>query len=388
MSKSPLIIVVVLFFLGLMAYSAAYTVQESEQVVIVQFGKVIGQPITKPGLHFKVPVFQEAKRFEKRWLEWDGDANQITTLDKRYIYIDVFARWRISEPLVFIESLRDERSAQGRLDDIIDNATRNVVANHNLIEVIRSTNRELEESDEELQLTSAAASSSPPLGPQASADEASADEAPADEATQKEGNVPSDDAQPDDAAAASNAPPRPKASIPAPSLNIHAINAANRQALYAIDVGREKLSELILEKASAKTTQLGIELKDVQFKRINYIESVQSKVFDRMITERKRVAEAFRSQGRGRSAEILGQTEKELKKIQSEAYRKSQEIMGRADAKAAAIYAAAYRQDPELYKFLKTLESYSKTIDDTSWLLLSTDADYAKYLRTMRKAQP
>ncbi len=353
--------IVILLILGVGAYSAAYTVQESEQVVIVRLGKVMGGAVNEPGLHFKLPLVDDVRRFEKRWLEWDGDANQITTRDKRYIYIDVFARWRIADPLVFIETLRDEHSALGRLDDIIDNATRNVVANHNLIELIRTTNRELKEADDEARLTGRTATPDPvSVGLATQIDDA--DAGPSDAGVEK----PVLQEQ------------------PAPSELVKA--EGKRPNLYSIEVGREKLTQLILEKASKKAAQLGIEVKDVQFKRINYIESVQAKVFDRMISERKRVAEAFRSQGRGRSAEILGQTEKELKKIQSQAYRKAQEIMGEADAKAAAIYANAYKRDPELYNFLKTLESYQETVDEKSWLLLSTDADYARHLKTMKKS--
>ena len=328
---------IVIAIIALVAFSSAYTVDEAEQVVIVQLGKVVGDAVMKPGLHFKIPLIQEARRFEKRWLEWDGDANQTTTRDKRYIYIDVFARWRIDNPLLFIKTLRDEMSAQGRLDDIIDNATRNVIANHNLIEAIRTTNRVFAEPDDELLLLSG-------------------------------GTQPTEEREEDD-----QTPPPKKEFDRNPNL-------------YRIVIGREKLTRLILEKASQKATQLGIDIKDVQIKRINYIESVQEKVFDRMISERKRVAEAFRSQGQGLSAEILGKMEKELKTIRSGAYRKTQEIMGRADAEAAAIYAEAYRVNPELYGFLKTMESYEKTVDKESWLLLTTNADYTRYLQGMKRS--
>ncbi len=376
--KFSFVALVILFIVAVLIYSAAYTVRESEQVVIVRFGKVMGDAVTEPGLKFKIPFVDDAKRFDKRWLEWDGDANQITTLDKRYIYIDVFARWRISDPLVFIETLRDERSAQSRLDDIIDNATRNVVANHNLIEVIRSSDREFAAADEEAQLTGVKATDRQPIDE--TVDDSMKNQQPAAvveaPAAESDAGV---EAEP-----AAVRPPEPAQAVARQGKRHQSQGQISGH--YSIDVGREKLTELILEKASSKATQLGIELKDVQFKRINYIESVQTKVFDRMVSERKRVAEAFRSQGRGRSAEILGQTEKELKKIQSEAYRTAQEIMGRADAEAAAIYASAYQRDPELYNFLKTLESYRQTIDESSWLVLSTDADYARHLRTMKKA--
>jgi regulator of protease activity HflC (stomatin/prohibitin superfamily) len=369
MKKSVLTFILVILLGVIGIYASAFIVKESEQVVLVQFGEVIGL-VDEPGLSFKIPVIQEAKRFDKRWLEWDGDANQITTRDKRYIYIDVFARWRISKPLVFIETLRDEVSAQGRLDDIIDNATRNVVANHRLIEVIRSTNRAfVSDVDESVSLGGTltmfevdedktdAESEPAPNTDDDGADRAAPDEEGSDTETpetgreentkedgQATGNAP--DAAQSENREAGTTPPGSKADIPEDDRK-STVGVSGRSNPYAIDVGRDKLTRLVLEKASAKAAELGIEIKDVQIKRINYIESVEAKVFDRMVSERKRVAEAYRSEGQGRSAEILGQMEMELQQIQSEAYRESQKIMGRADAKAAEIYAKAYNRNPE-----------------------------------------
>jgi membrane protease subunit HflC len=365
-----LIIAAVLAIAALIVGSMTlYTVGEAEQVVIVEFGKVIGTTISEPGLHAKAP-WQDARRFDKRWLEWDGDPNQITTLDKRYIYIDVFARWRIVDPLVFIEKLRDERSAQGRLDDIIDSAIRNVIANHNLIEAIRSTNREFVEPDEERIASGEPNAPNDAATPQP---RPAADTAPDEE----EQAPPAADAGVDDAQAA------PLELIAGPPLVSNPARDLTKETSYAIEVGRKKLTGLIVDKASKEAAKLGIELKDVQVKRIDYIESVQTKVFERMISERRRVAEAFRSQGQGLSAEILGGKARELKNINSDAYRQSEEIRGVADAKAAAIYAEAYERDPELYEFLKTLESYRATVDENTWLLLTTDADYARRLSKM-----
>ncbi len=357
--NKPVILVIIVVLI--IFYSAAYTINEAEQVVVVRFGEV-RYTETNPGLHFKTPFIDDAMRFEKRWLEWDGEPNQITTLDKRYIHIDVFARWRIADVHAFIEVLRDEDTAQGRLDDIIDSATRNVIANHNLIEAIRTTSREFQESDEERLFTRGGEPDAP---------------APVEtEAVDQEKET-------------AEAEPEGEPNEPVPSKKTglqNSPNQLNKKSFYAISVGRDNLTRLILEKATAKAAQLGIELKDVQIKRIDYIQSVRDKVFDRMISERKRVAEAFRSQGRGKAAEILGRTEKELKKIQSEAYRQAEEIKGEADAEAAAIYARAYKRDPELYNFLKTLESYEQTVTEDTWMLLSTDADYARHLRRMGRA--
>ncbi|MEK6607676.1 MAG: protease modulator HflC [Myxococcota bacterium] len=291
--------------------SSAYTVAESEQAIVTQFGEIVGGTVTNAGLHFKLPFVQDVNRFEKRWLEWDGSPNQIPTRDKKYIWVDAYARWRIADPVRFFKRLRDETGAHSRLDDIIDGEIRNVIASHDLIEVVRTSHRTFEKGDE--------------------ADEGMAAEADA-----------------------------------------------------AVALGRDKLTRLVLEKASSVMPEYGIELADVQVKRINYVETVQVKVFDRMVSERKRIAERYRSEGQGKSAEIRGKIERELKTVESEAYRKAQEVRGRADAEATAIYAAAYNKDPDLYRFLKTMETYKTTIDKDTTIVLSTDAELLKYLKNER----
>lgn len=307
-----IIVIVVAFPILIVLLTTLYVVSETNQVIITQFGEPIGGAITKPGLHMKVPFIQKANYFEKRWLEWDGDANQIPTKDKKYIWVDTYARWRISDPLVYFQRVRDERGAQSRIDDIIDGETRNAVANFNLIEIVRSSNREFELTEEIAILDIAA-------------------------------------------------------------------------AIPDIETGREKIAQIILEKSSQITPEFGVELRDVKIKRINYVEEVQRKVFDRMISERKRIAAKYRSEGDGKSAEIRGEKERELKRIQSEAYRKAQEIKGKADAEATKIYANAYNLDPEFYSFMKTLETYVSSLDKETWLLLSTDAEFLKYLKSSRR---
>jgi len=302
-----IIAIVVPFALLIVLLNTLYVVSETNQVIITQFGEPIGDAITKPGLHMKVPFIQKANYFEKRWLEWDGDANQIPTKDKKYIWVDTYARWRINDPLIFFQRVRDERGAHSRIDDIIDGETRNAVANFDLIEIVRSSNREFELTEEIAILDIAA-------------------------------------------------------------------------AIPDIEIGRDKIAQIILEKSSEITPEFGVELRDVKIKRINYVEEVQRKVFDRMISERKRIAAKYRSEGDGKSAEIRGEKERELKKIQSEAYRKAQEIKGKADAEATKIYANAYNRDPEFYQFMKTLETYVSTMDKETWMLLSTDAEFLKYL--------
>ena len=309
--KRNIALAVIVLCIVIVMADALYVVSEMNQVVITQFGQPIGGTISAPGLHIKVPFIRKTNYFEKRWLEWDGDANQIPTRDKKFIWIDTYARWRISEPLTFFQRVRDERGAQSRIDDIVDGETRNAIANYDLIEIVRSSNREFELSEESSILD-------------------------------------------------------------------------QTSAITKIETGREMIAQIILENSSAITAEFGVELKDVKIKRINYVDEVQRKVFDRMVAERQRIAAKYRSEGDGRSAEIRGQMERELKRIQSEAYRTAQEIKGKADASATRIYASAYGLDPEFYSFMKTLETYRVTIDSNTSLLLTTDSDYFQYLQKVR----
>jgi membrane protease subunit HflC len=292
----------------LIVLDSAYVVSETNQVIITQFGEPIGGAVTSAGLHFKRPFIQKVNYFEKRWLEWDGDPNQIPTKDKKYIWMDTYCRWRISDPLVFFQRVHDERGAHSRLDDVVDGDTRNVVANFDLIEIVRSSNRPFELTEDAALLDFS-------------------------------------------------------------------------EVVGKIQTGREKIAKLILESSAKITPSFGVELKDVQIKRVNYVDEVQRKVFDRMIAERKRIASKYRSEGDGKSAEIRGQKERELKRIVSEAYRKAQETKGKADAEATKIYAQAYNLDPEFYQFLKTLETYRAALEKDTWLILSTDSEFLKYLK-------
>jgi len=306
--KQGLIIVAALVLLALLG-GAVYVVSETNQVVVTQFGDPIGGPVVRPGLHIKIPFIQKANYFEKRWLEWDGDPNQIPTRDKKYIWVDTYCRWRIADPLVFFQRVGDERNAHSRLDDIVDGETRNTIAKFDLIEIVRSSNRAFEVSED-------------------------------------------------------------------------AALSDFSEVAAKIEEGREKLARIILENASKITPQFGVELKDVRIKRVNYVDEVQQKVFDRMIAERQRIASKYRSEGDGKSAEIRGQKERELKKIQSGAYKQAQEIKGKADAEATKIYAAAYNLDPELYQFLKSLDTYRAALAANTWLLLTTDNEFLKYLKS------
>ncbi len=289
-----------------------FIVDETKQVVLTQFGKPVGEPITEPGLHVKLPFVQQANYFEKRFLAWDGQPNQIPTKDKRFIWVDTYARWRIVDPLLFFQRLRDLRRAQSRLDDILDGETRNTIAKHRLIELVRSTN------------------------PRAIAAET------------------------------------------------HGYSQTGRKE-EVIRFGREQLAKEVLQSAQARTAELGIEILDFRFKRINYVEEVRKEVYARMISERKRIAEQYRSEGAGQAAKIQGEKERELRVIQSEAYKKAKEIKGKADARAADIYAAAYNKDPELYRFLKTMDTYKRIMDKDTTLILSTDGELLKFLEKSQK---
>jgi modulator of FtsH protease HflC len=308
MKKAPiatltaLAVVVVLF-------SSVYTVSQTEQAILVQFGKPVGGLVNQPGLHMKVPFIQTVYRFDKRWLEYDGSATEIPTRDKKYIWVDVYARWRIANPLRFYQAVGDERGAQSRLDDIVDGETRNAVASFDLIEVVRSSNRPFQATEE-----------------------------------------------------------------------LEGIGAA--EAMAHVAVGREKIAQIVLGKAAAITPQFGIQLEDVRFKRINYVDTVQQKVFERMISERKRIAERSRSEGQGRAAEIRGQKERDMLAASSSGYKQAQELKGTADAKATTIYARAYGRDPEFYQFTKAMDTLGGALDDRTWLILSTDSDLLKYLRS------
>ncbi|MEJ2477314.1 MAG: protease modulator HflC [Desulfobacterales bacterium] len=309
--KGP-IIIIVLLVLAVVVYQAAYIVNETEQVVVTQFGRIIGSPVTSPGLKFKVPFIQNANYFPKILLSWDGDPGQIPTLDKTFIWVDAFARWKIVDPVKFFQTVNNPFNAIGRLNDIIDPAVRNFITSNRLIEVVRNSNRELDTYE---------------FGRE-------------DEQTQ-------------------------------------------RRPSMAVTVGRQAITEGILKQSQPKLEKFGIELVDVKIKRINYVEEVRQSVYDRMIAERKQIAEKFRSEGKGEAQKIRGDKERELKLITSEAYRKAQEIKGKADAESTKLYAEAYGVDPEFYSFVRTLEIYRESLDEKNSLVLSTDSEFLKYFKSL-----
>lgn len=310
------LIVIVIAAIFLLVSNSLYKVQETEQVIITQFGKPVGDAVTTAGLKFKVPFIQKVNPIDKRILEWDGNPSNMPTKDKLYIAVDLFARWRIVDPLQYLLRLRDERSAQSRLDDILGSETRNAVAKHELIELIRTT----------------------------------------------------------------------KDRQPLLDASLTEEDQSTLGSLVPITKGRKLVEQEIFKAASAKVTVFGIELLDIRFKRINYNESVRPKIYDRMISERRQIAERFRSEGNGEAARISGFRERELNKIQSEAYREVEEIRGEADARATEIYAKAYNKSAEsidFYEFQKTMEMYRSVIQDNTTLMLSTESEAFKYLKAM-----
>jgi membrane protease subunit HflC len=307
--KKRNIIIIVLAVIVVLVYNAAYTVDETEQVVITQFGRIIGEPKPNPGLKFKIPFIQKVNRFNKNLLAWDGDPGQVPTLDKRFIWVDAFARWKIVDPIKFFQTVNNRFNAMGRLNDIIDPAVRNFITSNLLIEAVRKSDRQLEY-------------------------EVGLEDFGADPAT-----------------------------------------------TYSISVGREAITRGILKQAQPKLAPFGIELVDVKIKRINYIEDVRESVYNRMIAERKQIAELFRSEGKGEAQKILGDKERDLQQITSDAYRRAQEIKGKADAEATGIYAQAFGLDPEFYSFVQTLDIYKASLDEQNSLILSTDSEFLKYLK-------
>ena len=308
--KASYLVLIIFIIAAIILWNGLFIVNETQQVIVTRFGKPIGNAILEPGVNFKWPIVDKAHFFDKRFLEWDGDSDQATTSDKRFIKVDTYARWRISDPKLFLERLGNERAAQTRLDDIIDGATKRAVARHELVQLVRSTNREV---------------------------------------------------------------------TPDPSLP-----ESEKTELVRIEMGRKEIMAEILKNAAADAKDLGIEVVDVRFKSIDYVDEVRANAYQRMIAERQRIAERYLSEGHGESARIRGEKERELKQIESEAYRKSQELIGQADGEATSIYAAAYNKDPDFYQFLKTMESYEDALDKDTWLILSTDSDFFKYLDRSR----
>lgn len=321
MKRRPLI-TLVLALLAIGIVLSAFTVDQTEQVIITQFGKPVGDPVTEPGLHFKLPLIQRVNRFDKRYLAWDGPMAEMSTKDKTYIQVDTFARWRITDPMKYYLRLRDERSAQSRLEDILGSETRTAVARHELIEVVRTDKYRKPLQDE--------------------------------------------------------------------NLTAGVSDTGNLGVLRPIHYGRAEIERGVFAAAAPKLAEFGVELLDVRFKRINYNPEVLERIYQRMISERLQIAQRFRSEGEGEAARISGNKDRDINEIQSTAYKRIQQIRGEADAKATSIYARAYTQRPEaaeFYRFLKSMETYRKVLNDDATVVLSTGSDLFSLLKRVESKE-
>ena len=311
-SKKIIGILAAIVVLLILVFDSLFILDETQQAIVTQFGKPVGGPRMQPGLNFKAPVIHKTQYFDKRYLKWDGDPNQVPTQDKKFIHVDTYARWQITDPLQFFIRLRDERSGQSRLDDILDGETRNAVASHELLDLVRSTNRTPEVYEDYLQ---------------------------------------------------------------------------DLEVLEDITVGREQIEAQVLKRANERTADLGIVILDFRFKRMNYVQEVRERVYDRMISERNRIADQFRSEGEGEARKIEGDKERDLAQIQSEAVREAEMIRGRADAQATEIYASAFNRNAsarELYSFLRAMEALEKSLDDKTSIILTTDNELFRFLKETR----
>lgn len=308
-----LAVLILLLAGGILLAASLFRLDQAEQAVIVQLGAPVGEPITKPGLHWKLPFVQEVRRFDKRLISWDGEPNQIPTRGEQFISVDTTARWRIADPLIFMQRVHDERGATNRLNDILDSVVRDHISATDLVEIVRSRDWEVSEADLEL---------------------------------------------------------------------VQVAGEEDEEILFQkVQSGREELVRSILATAQKQMADLGIELLDIRIKRVDYVEAVQQRVFERMIAERQRIAEQFRSEGQGKAAEIDGETQRMLAVVQSEARREAEVIRGRADAEATRIYSEAFGADPEFYAFFRSLESYARSLGKGSTLILDVDSDYFRYLK-------
>lgn len=323
MKKLGIVFVVAVAALIIVSVNTFYIVPEGRQVLVTQFGRPIGEPITEAGLHMKKPFVQDVRYIDKRILSWDGYPNQIPTRDKKFISVDTTARWQIVDALKFVQTVRNEQGARSRLDTILDSTTRDVISNNNLVEAVRNTNSIIE---------------------QVEARRAEM------ERLIEEGEVLVDD--------------------------------EITGEIEPITIGRERLSRLIVEAADSELTQFGIRLIDVQLRRISYEKSVEAKVYDRMISERQRVAQKIRSIGQGERAKIEGRMTRDLRSIESEAYRRAQLIRGEADAQATRIFAQTMSKDPDFFEFTRSMEAYERTFKGKDRFILSSDSEFLRFFRT------
>ena len=318
------IIVIFVVFIGVVVAGPFYVINEGEQAVIVQMGRLIGV-ITNAGLHLKVPFIDDVVRYPKRIMAWDGEAKSMPTREKQYIFVDITARWRIADPQKFYESISTIDAAYSKLAEVIDSEVRTVVAENYLRESVRNSNILLERK-----------TNADPLGLGDSIDP----------------EIITSSIQPD----------------------------SDHEPILR---GRRQLAEEILARSRRMVPEYGIELIDVVTRQIRYSDELTQSVYARMIKERNQIAQAFRSEGEGRKAEWLGKMDNEKRSILSAAYNRSETIRGTADAEAARTYADAYNRDRSFFDFWRAVESYRGTLPKFE-KTLSTDMEYFRYLYSPR----
>jgi len=325
MRKTVIILVIIgVALLIISILGPYYILVEGEQAVIVQFGKIV-RVETQAGLKYKVPFVENVVKFSKKVQSWDGDAQRIPTSENQFIWVDTTARWRISDPKKFYESVGSMTQAQGRMDDVIDSEVRKIISKNPLREAVRDSNV-ISQIKRNTSLASVAGTESQALS---------------------------------------------------------SISALSENQFDNVALGRRALSLQMRDEARTIMPQYGMELIDVLIRQIKYSDDLTQSVYDRMIKERNQIAQAFRSDGEGEKANLLGQTTNKLKQIQSEAVRKAQEIKARADADALVIRNRAYSQDPEFADYWMALQEY-KTILPKFNKTMTTDSDFYKYLYNRR----
>jgi membrane protease subunit HflC len=321
------VIVVFLIVLG-----PFYIVTEGQQVVITRFGEII-QVTTEPGLHFKTPILDQVVTYSAKLLSWDGEPRRMPTSENQFIWVDTTARWSIEDPALFYQAVTTMERAYSRLNDVIESAVRTVVSGNEIEQAVRDSNV-INEINREQALPSEA-----------------------------EQVLPEDveDGRTDD----------------------RLMEIANLLSVVErrkeITRGRQHLSTEMVNRAQGTAASLGINLQDIIIRQIRYSDDLTESVYDRMVSERSRIAEAYRSYGQGRKQELIGSMENERRSILSAAYERAETIRGTADAAAARIYSDAYGRDPDFFAFWRAVESYRKTMPEFN-KTLSTDMQYFNFL--------
>ena len=325
-----ILIIVVLIVIILRPF---FILHEGEQAVVTRFGRIT-KTYTEAGLKLKMPAVDKVIRYSKKILSWDGDPQRVPTSENQFIWVDTTARWQIVDLETFYQRVTVMDQAYSRLDNIIESAVRTVVSKYPLSESVRSTDKIL-----------------------------SSENAILDFQTDNSAPVPIDE----------------NAQESTESAESSGVNDLLESAFAPIKYGRKKLSEEMISISQQSMPEYGIKLLDVVIRQIRYSDDLTQSVYDRMISERQKVATGYRSDGNGLKAEWLGRLNRDRDIKLSEADRQAALIRADGDAQAARIYADAYNVDPEFYSFWKALESYKETLPGQQ-KVLSTDMDFFQYM--------